>query len=294
MSQAPERASPGRALCAVRMPAVLTAVLIVLGVAARSAQAADDFFDEDAQTPSPITDYFAVRASYFYASVNTELRLDPPGIPMGGTNLSGTQTLGFRSSDSDGMVEVMFRVRDRNRITADYLELDETGTRTLSSPLVFGNQFYFAGDVLNSALQWRVLGLTYTYAFIQNDRFELGAGVGVHVMDLDVRGSVPARFASYETSFTSALPTPVLEAVWRVTQRFSLTARGQYLRATINDTYGEFGDFHADVQFRVVPNLALGVGYSQVQAKLNAVSQSYPGLAAIRIHGPEAFVRVSF
>jgi hypothetical protein len=294
MSQSPERASPGRALCAVRVPAVLTAALIILGLPLGSAQAADDFFAQDAQTPSPITDYFSLSASYFHASVNTQLRLDPPGIPMGGTSLSGAQTLGFRSSETDGMADLMFRLRDRNRITADYLELDQSGTRTLNSPVVFGNQFFFAGDTLNSALQWRALGLTYTYAFIQNDRFELGAGLGVHLMDLDVRGSVPARFANYETSIAGALPTPALEAIWRITRRFSVTGRAQYLHATLNETYGELGDFHADVQFRVVPNLALGVGYSQLQLKLNSVIQSNPGLAAIRIHGPEAFVRVSF
>ena len=119
---------------------------------------------------------------------------------MGGTALSGTRDLGFKPSENDGLAELMFRLRDRNRIRADFLELDQSGTTTLARPIVFGNEIFNRGDTVQAALQWRVMGLTWTYAVIQNDRFELGAGVGVHLMDLDVRGDVPSRFASYEAS----------------------------------------------------------------------------------------------
>ena len=278
-----------------KMPG-LPALVITLAVlaVARPAQAVDAFFDSDAQTPSPITDYFSLRVSYLHASANPELRLDPPGIPLAGTNLSGSQDLGFKSVENDGLAELMFRLRDRNRITADFFELDQSGTRALNRSIVFGDQFFTQGDVVSSSLQWRVMGLRYTYAFIQNDRFELGAGVGLHLMDLDVRGSDPIRFASYETSIAGILPTPALESVWRVTQKIALTARAEYLRGTLNETFGSLGDFHADAQYRIVPNLSVGAGYSLVELKLNSITLSNPGLVGIRLRGPEAFVRVSF
>jgi|HubBroStandDraft_2_1064218.scaffolds.fasta_scaffold79791_2 hypothetical protein len=260
----------------------------------QSAHAADDFFDSDAQTPSPITDHFALRASFFHASVETDLRVDEPGVPLSGTALSGARDLGFRPSENDGMAELMFRLRDRNRITVDYLELDQAGTTTLTRPVLFGNQVFSPGDMLSSSLQWRVMGFTWTYAIFQNDRFELGAGLGVHMMDLDVRGEVPARFASYENSISGALPTPALESAVRITRRFSLTGRAQYVKAALNGTSGVLSDFHADAQFRWVSNLALGVGYSIVRLDINSHTVSNPGLVNIRLHGPEAFVRVSF
>lgn len=292
MSHLVERVSSGRAARAVRAPAVLALAAVITGQVPRPAHAADAFFDADARTPSPITDYFALRASFLHASVKTDLRLDRPGVPLSGTDLSGTQDLGFRPSENDGMVELMFRLRDRNRITADYLELGQAGTAKLGRPIVFGNQVFNSGDVVNADLQWRVMGLTWTYAIIQNDRFELGAGLGLHLMDLDVRGNVPARF--YETSIAGVLPTPAVEAAWRVTRRISLTARGQYLRAALNGTSGSMGDFHADAQFRLVPNLALGAGYSVVRLKLDSITNSNPGFVGIRLRGPEVFLRASF
>jgi hypothetical protein len=138
------------------------------------------------------------------------------------------------------------------------------------------------------------MGLRYSYAFIQNDRFELAAGIGLHLMDLDVRGNDPIRFAYYDTSIAGILPTPALESAWRITRRISVTARAEYLRAALNGTAGKLGDFHADAQLRIVPNLSIGAGYSLVELRLESVSSNNPGLASIRLRGPEVFLRASF
>ena len=278
-----------------KLPGSLALIITLAVLAGASpARAVDAFLDTDPQTPSPITDTFALRASFFHASVDTSLRLDPPGVPLAGTNLSAAQDLGFRSVENDGLAELMFRLRDRNRISANFLELDQSGSRPLNQPVIFGDQRFSQGDVVSSSLQWRVMGLRYTYAFIQNDRFELAAGIGLHLMDLDVRGNDPIRFANYETSIAGILPTPALESAWRITQKISVTARAEYLRGTFNATSGQLGDFHADAQYRIVPNLSVGAGYSVLELRLDSVSRSNPGLASIRLRGPEVFVRASF
>jgi hypothetical protein len=276
-------------------PSVAFACFVLLaGSAWRPTWAADDFFDSDAQTPSPITDRFALDASFIHASVATELRVDPPGRPLSGTEVSGQRDLGFKPSENDGLVDLMFRLRERNRIDVGYLELDEAATTTVSRPIVFGNEVFNPGSVVSTSLQWRVMSFSWTYAFIQNDRFELGAGLGVHMMDLDVRGTAPATFSNYETSIAGAVPTPIIDTAWRVTRRISLTARAQYLKAASSGTSGSLGDFHADAQFRWVPNLSIGAGYSQLRLNLASVTGSNPGLLSIRLRGPEIFLRASF
>jgi hypothetical protein len=66
------------------------------------------------------------------------------------------------------------------------------------------------------------------------------------------------------------------------------------LRGALNGTAGRLGDFHADVQYRIVPNLSVGVGYSLLELRLDSVTQSNPGLVGIQVRGPEAFLRASF
>ena len=86
MSHSPQRAWSPLVLC------LLTCMAIA---ALRPACAADDFFTSDAQTPSPITDRFALRASFIHDTVNTELRIDPPGQPSGGTRAVRDQGTGL-------------------------------------------------------------------------------------------------------------------------------------------------------------------------------------------------------
>ncbi len=54
------------------------------------------------------------------------------------------------------------------------------------------------------------------------------------------------------------------------------------------------GDFHADAQFRWCRISPSAPGYSVVRLNLDSVTQSNPGLAGIRLRGPEVFVRASF
>ncbi len=66
------------------------------------------------------------------------------------------------------------------------------------------------------------------------------------------------------------------------------------MKGALNGTSGVLGDFHADVQFRWVPNLALGAGYSLLRLRLDSLAQNNPGLVGIRLRGPEVFLRASF
>jgi hypothetical protein len=139
-----------------------------------------------------------------------------------------------------------------------------------------------------------MMGFTYTRSFLYTDRFELGAGLGVHLLDADARGSVPATLQNHETSAAIGVPTLALDGVWRISRRWAFTARGQYLRATFSNSSGSLGDYHADIQYRWAPPFAVGVGYSIIRASYDAPSQSNPASFALSVQGPEIFARISF
>ena len=246
-----------------------------------------------AAAPNPLSDRFALRAIWFYPQVRTQLRLDPSGELGGGTTLAGEHDLGYSPHDSDGRLELMFRLRRKNRLRVDFLDLRRSATATPAQPVVYGNVLFQAGDTVNTSLEGRILGFTYTRAFIQTDRFELGAGASVYLLDGDARGSDPARLASEERSVAGALPAPALEGAWLISSRFALTARANYLSATIGNTSGTFGDIHADIQYRWQPNFAVGLGYTYTRLYLEDESGS-SGLIGMRLTGPELFVRASF
>ncbi len=243
--------------------------------------------------PSPITDRFYVRGTLLSSHLTTTMRIDSSaGMP--GTTVSAEDDLGLRSHVKQGEMEAMFRLRERNRVRLNYYESDRSATTALTRPINFGDQSFLVSDVATSSLDWRMFALTYSYSVLHRDRFELGAGVGVYLVQGEARGQVPARELSQEVSGVAAFPTLELDGTWRISSRFALTARGQYLSATVNNFSGSLGDYHADLQYRWRPNFAIALGYSSLKVSLDVQGGSFPGFLALSVRGPEAFFRVSY
>jgi hypothetical protein len=248
------------------------------------------------ETPSPITDRFYVEGSYYAPHVKTLLRVNPheaqPGVV--GTMLSAERDLGLESRLNQGEFEMMFRLGERNKIRVDWLEVNRGATHPLSETINFGDETFLASSLLQSQVDWRIFTVTYTYSIFRNDRFELGTGLAVHLLQAEAQAQVNATFQRQEVSGAGAFPTLPLDFAFRISQRWSVTWRGQYFHAAVSNFDGWLADLHEDVQYRWKKNLAVGVGYSSIRAKLALNSGNFPGNFAMSLEGPEAFFRVSF
>ena len=269
-------------------------LLATSSLAAPLAAAADGYVPQEGEGTNPITDRFYLRATFWRASVRTQLRIDPTGNPYGGTSLSGENDLGLPERDNQGRVELMFRLRERNRFRVDYLLEDRSGQVTLPRTVVFGDQTFPPGTTVQSTLNWRMMGFTYTHAFLQTEHFELGAGLGVHLIDADAIAQTPDLLQRHETSVAGAWPTLAVDGIWNISRRFALTARGQYLGTDVNKFSGSLADYHGDVQYRWKRNFAVGLGYSYIRASYESQSNGTPGRLVLALSGPEMFVRISF
>ena len=245
---------------------------------------------------SPLTDRFYIRAAYFDPQLRTNLRVDPSNAPAGtlGTPLNAERDLGLPQREKMGRVEFMFRLRERNKVRVDYFESTRKGTQVLANDVVFGNTTFAAGQQAQSSLDWQQFDITYTYSFVHTSRFELGTGLGIYFLQVDAVSQVPAQ--NQRTEVTAATPFPALplDVVWRISNRWAVTARGAYLRANLSGFHGWYTDIHEDLQYRWNPNFALGLGYSSVRTSLTRSGGTFPGAFALSVSGPEAFIRFSF
>jgi hypothetical protein len=250
-------------------------------------------------TPSPITDRFYVRGTFFNPAISTTLRIDTqspgPGlVGTPGTVVSGERDLGLDSRIPQGRIEIMFRLRERNRLRVDYFESNRRGDHVINRQILFGNETFAVNDRVTSSVQWRQFGLTYTFSVLRTDRFELGLGLGVDFVEAEARGQVVAKRLRQDVSGAGAFPTIPLDFTWRISRRFAMVARAQYLRASVNNFEGSMGDYHADFQYRWKPNFSVGAGYTDMRSFLQVNDAHFPGLFRQHVRGPEAFFKVSF
>lgn len=270
-------------------------------------QAAPAFADRDplsgaplpphkAEKPSPITDRFYVSAAFYAPAVHTTLRLDPSHAAPGvfGTTLDVERDLGLPSRLDQGVVEFMFRLRERSKLRVDYFEADRSANYPLADTVVFGNQTFLAGQMAQTSIAWRAFGLTYTYSFYRSERLEIGTGLGAYFLQAQASGSVPAESESQSVSGADPIPTLPLDFTWCISRRFAFTAHANYVEARIDGASGSFTDFHSDLQYRWSPDFAIGAGWSEMRIALENRTGSTPGAVAMRFSGPQAFVRFSF
>jgi hypothetical protein len=297
-------ADPGAEFFAMRVVFVLIAALIA-GTAAVAAepQSAGPPQSAAARHPkaknahvlaSPITDRFALRGTFFAAQLKTNLHLDS-SVTAPGTLVNAEHDLGMKGRLNQGRMELIFRLHERHRLRVDYFGSDRDGDRTIGQEILFGGHTFVSGDLVQSDLQYSMLGFTYTYSVVRTERFELGAGLGVHLLQADARGTDVTLQQNAESSGVGAFPTPALDATWAISQRFAWTARAQYLSATVHGITGKLGDYHTDLQYRWTPNFEIGLGYEEIRALLSVQrSSTTPGGFTLSIRGPELFLRASF
>jgi hypothetical protein len=255
--------------------------------------------DKNRKTPSPITDRFYVRGTFYNPAISTTLRIDTQspggGLPgTTGTTLSGERDLGLDSRIPQGRIEIMFRLRERNRLRVDYFETNRRGDNVIARQIRFGDETFETNDRVTSSVDWRQFGLTYTFSLLRNDRFELGLGVGVHFLEAEARGAVEAKQLRQEVSGSGAFPTIPLDFTWRISRRFAFVARGQYFHASVNNFEGSMAEYHGDFQYRWKPSFSVGAGYTIMRDSLDVQDAHFPGAFRLNIRGPEAFFKVSF
>jgi hypothetical protein len=116
----------------------------------------------------------------------------------------------------------------------------------------------------------------------------------VHLLQADAKALDVTLQERAEASGVGVFPTPALDATWAFSQRFAWTARAQYLSVNISDVNAAFGDYHTDFQYRWKRNFELGVGYESIHVHLEDDNTNQPKGFVLSMHGPEAFLRVSF
>lgn len=244
---------------------------------------------------SPITDRFALRLTYFATSVDTFLRLDNQDTGRPGTNLNVENDLGMDDKANMFRAEMIFRLREKNRVRVDYFKSTRYGDKMLDQTINFGDQTFLVNDRAQTLLDYRALGLTYTRSVLYFDRFELGLGVGVSLLEIHAKGEVISRNIREKEDGVAPYPTFALDSTWRISKRWSFNARANTLTVNLSDFTGSLSDYHGDFQYRWRRNFTFGLGYTALRIRAESDStRNMPGKFNWDFKGPEAFIRASF
>jgi len=249
-----KRKDPWRALFAASLVTALA-----LAGAARAA--------EEEKLP----DKFGLRlGGYYIKNADTVARLDANNAPVG-AYIDFHDTLGGERTATVVRLDGLYRFNERQGLGFAWYDVKLAGSRMLDKDIQWGGLTYPVNTQVDSDLKFNVYKLNYQYSLFHNEKAELGASVGLHVMDISANVSSSGSNQSQGQSVTAPLPVWGLYASYNFTPRFSTYYTYQLFNINYEDkVIGGLQDFLLGLEYRLFRNFALGVAYNRFALHLKA------------------------
>lgn len=265
---------------------------LALTLSASTALADADYF-------SPTNELVAISLGVMKLSPSTSLRLDnttAAGV-VAGTTFNGESDLGLDSSRIEPKFEAAVRAGPHDRLFFNYLILDRDDTKTLANgPAAYGNIVLLAGDPVQTDMSMRMFGVGFGHIFWHGEKFDLTGLIAINEIEThaSLRVQSETRHLYDDKSVAGPLPTPGVAATWVISKHFYVDAGAKYMKISVDHLTGTLSNYDFDIFYRLHPNVALALGYSD--SRLNLVSRQPGNTGAIEFaaKGPELFVRVAF
>lgn len=247
-----------------------------------------------------LDDRFWIEGSAYFPSADTSVSVSRPGAP--GTEADLESDLGLKKHETLPAVFGGARLGKRFMLTGEYYALDRNGSRTLNRDLVFDGATYPASAAVDSKLKSNVYRFTLGYAFLHNETTELGAAVGLHATDFDLRLRGDARVGagpglqteSRKRSFLAPLPTIGVFGTYQPNPKLVFNGRVDYLSLKVGDFKGGVTNAQASVAYLVSHGVSVGAAYRYVAYDLDVDKKTYSATIDYNFSGPSVFLRVGF
>lgn len=217
----------------------------------------------------PLESTVVVDLGWFFMSNDIRVRVDGETSDAIGTDVDFDDTFGVGDFDRF-RAEALWRIAPRHVLRGMYFQNNRSVTRSLDRQIVWGDRTFPVSAAVTARTELTVAQLSYEYAFLRRDNYELAGGIGVHwvEMGLGLAGTVSAQSGSIsgaaEQNARSDAPLPVLglRGLWRLPNNFYVTGQVQYFHLEFDAYSGSLIDLKASLVWQCTDHVGIGVAYN--------------------------------
>jgi hypothetical protein len=218
---------------------------------------------------NPLDSKFIVDVGYFFMSTDMRVRVDGETSDAVGSDIDYDDTFGIGDFDRFRM-DASWRMAPRHLLRAMYFQNNRHATRSIEREVNFGDETFPVGATVDAHSDLTVAQLSYEYAFLQRENYELAGSIGVHYVDMNLsldgtisaQGNQASRSADVGASTSAPLPVLGFRWLWRLPHDFYVTAQAQYFYLQLDPYKGSLTDLKASVVWQATDHLGIGVGYN--------------------------------
>lgn len=244
-----------------RVAAALTACSM-LGVAHAAEEA-------PALERNPLESKFIVDVGYFFLSTDLRVRVDGETTNQVGSDVDFDDTFGVGDFDRF-RADLLWRIKPRHLLRAMYFKNNRHAIRSIEREVNFQDETFPLGATVDTRADLTVAQLSYEYAFLRRENYELAGGIGIHYLDMGLslnstiaaQGNQVSRRADASASTQAPLPVLGLRWMWRLPHDFYVAAQAQYFYIELDPYKGSLTDLKASVVWQATDHFGIGLGYN--------------------------------
>jgi opacity protein-like surface antigen len=225
------------------------------------------------------------------------------------STIKGNSTVDLSASDlgiEDGSTNPYFgfrwRFTDRWRLTFDYFGLDVDGSvRRDFGDFEFGDISASGFLAVDTSFKTDFYVTQVGYSFLKNERAELGAGLGLHVVNFDtslkVSGGIGEKSDAIQSDsidLTAPLPNILGYGTYAFTPKLSLGGSIGWFGLDYDQYSGNLVTLAAALEYRLTKHIGVGAGYNYVDMDLTIDKSNREDEYNLKYTGPVLYLSAGF
>ncbi|MFH1454325.1 MAG: hypothetical protein ABIH00_10185 [Armatimonadota bacterium] len=205
-----------------------------------------------------------VGAGYWMPSITGSLK---PGV--GATADQTFDLVNDLGVDNAGSVLLNFRYKfdATSSLYANYLSVENKGTKTLLRNITWRNNTFFTGDVIDTKVITKFVDIIYEKKVFESDSGYLCATLGVKYGGASLAITDTTRGGTMATSQKTLIPEVGLFGKTKITQNLNGIGRINFMKGNSGSKEGEMFDVDAGLTWDFYQNWACDLGYKWLHLK---------------------------
>lgn len=237
-----------------------------------------------------LTSKFQLGFGLYFPTQTVKFKVDGDSEDNG---IQFDETFDFNNSQITPDVNFDWRFSKNWKLAAEYFNINYETTKVLKQDIKAGDYVFNKGSNVGIGYKINMYRLYVGRVISRGLKHELGAGLGVHVLDLGpfIEGNVIVNgsdneFREANVSATAPLPNIALWYYFAPTEKWAFTAHVDWFGLTVDQYSGSLWDISPRVHYQIIKNLGVAVDYRffGVRAKVN--EPNWNGSVNLSFSGP--------
>jgi len=203
------------------------------------------------------------------------------------------QTFDFNDNQATFFFNGEWRWNKKWRLTGEYFAVNNAARATLPSDIVLDSITFEKGTFVRGGVEFALFRVFVGRTISSGPKHSLGAGLGVHMMNIGafIEGEVKTdsgdrEFRSPRTSFLIPLPNIGGWYHWAPNSKWALTARLDWFGISIDKYSGGLWNIAPGVKYQIIKNFGVGVDYRFFFLNARVEDEVWQGKFDMNFSGP--------